>query len=301
MKIISCAFALTIAVIATFASSTTTDATPTVAMPISSPAATAPAAPSGVAPPVVVRPITIMELGDSITAGVGPKGVDNGRAGYRLPLTRLLEAGGYEFKMVGARSDYSGTLDVGDHEGWPGYVLRSFPSDPAPQLLGDVTRRAVATYHPSIILLMAGTNDLLRHARNSPGYTQANVARSLDMEIAEIFGLDPSARLIVAGVVDSPRVSHAAVTAFTNDARTIVARYRRLGYRITMADGMDAAVPRTAQFFPDGIHPVTDGYDLMAAVWFKAVGTALTEWPAVNARAATNATVARTASGQPQH
>ena len=301
MKIISCAFALTIALLATFASSTTTQATPTVAVPISSPTAIAPVPSSGNAPAVVVRPITIMEIGDSITAGVGPKGVDNGRAGYRLPLTRLLQAGDYDFKMVGARSDYSGTLDVGDHEGWPGYVLRSFPSDPAPQLLGDVTRRAVATYHPSIILLMAGTNDLLRHARNSPGYTQANIAHSLDMEIAEIFGLDPSARLIVAGVVDSPRVSHAAVAAFANDAKTIVARYRGRGYRIAMAGGMDAAVPRTTQFFPDGIHPATEGYDMMAAVWFKALGAALAEWPAVNTRAAAGATVARTADGQSQH
>src|SRR5215471_5612938 len=160
MKIISCAFALTIALIVTLASSTTTtDATPTVPVPAPSPTALASAAP--------LPPVAIMELGDSITAGVGPKGVDNGRAGYRLPLTRLLQAGGYEFRMVGARSDFSGTLAVGDHEGWPGYVLRSFPSDPAPQLLGDVTRRALSAYHPSVILLMAGTNDLLRHARHS--------------------------------------------------------------------------------------------------------------------------------------
>lgn len=285
MKVISCAFALTIALIVTLASSTTTDATPTVPVPAAAPTA---------------RPISIMELGDSITAGVGPQGVDNGRAGYRLPLSRLLQAGGYEFRMVGARSDFSGTLDVGDHEGWPGYVLRSFPSDPAPQLLGDVTKRAVATYHPSIILLMAGTNDLLRHARKSAGYTQANIARSLDMEIAEIFGLDPSARLIVAGVIDSPRVPHAAVVAFSNDARAIVARYRARGYRIVMADRMDAAVPRSASYFPDGIHPATDGYDMMASVWYKAVGAALAQWPAP-AAAVSGATVARTSNGQSQH
>lgn len=293
MRLISWAFALTIALIFTFASSPTTQATPTVPLPAVSPTA--------VASPYASRPISIMELGDSITAGVGPQGVDNGRAGYRLPLTRLLQAGGYDFRMVGQRSDYSGSLDVGDHEGWPGYVLRSFPSDPAPQLLGAVTRNAVGTYRPSIILLMAGTNDLLRHARRSSGYTQANIAASLDMEIAEIFGLDPSARVIVAGVIDSPRVPHAAIVAFTNDARTIVARYRARGYRIAMADGMDAAVPRNASYFPDGIHPQTQGYDMMAAVWFKAVGAALAQWPAGAEKAAGGATVARTSDGQPQH
>lgn len=298
MRIISCAFALTIALLVTFASSATTDATPTVSVPAASPST---AASTVSADPISTKPISIMELGDSITAGVGPKGVDDGRAGYRLPLTRLLQAGGYEFRMVGARSDFSGTLDVGDHEGWPGYVLRSFPSDPAPQLLGDVTKRAVATYRPSIILLMAGTNDLLRHARHSDGYSQANIAHSLDMEIAEIFGLDPSARLIVAGVIDSPRVPHGAIVAFANDAKAIVSRYRARGYRIAMADGMDAAVPRSARYFPDGIHPATDGYDKIASVWYKAVGSALTEWPALSAKTAGGATVGRTSNGLPQH
>lgn len=286
MKIVSSAFALTIALLLTFASPTGIAATPTVASPPPAPA---------------LAPMTIMELGDSITAGVGPNGVDNGRAGYRLPLTRLLEAGGYDFKMVGSRADYSGTLDVGDHEGWPGYVLRSFPSDPAPQLLGAVTASAITKYHPSVILLMAGTNDLLRHARNSKDYTQANIARSLDMELAQIFGLEPSARVIVAGVVDSPRVPHAAVAAFSNDVTTLVERYRSRGFRIAQAEGMSSAVPRNGGSFPDGIHPATLGYDSMAAVWFKALGTTLALWPNPSVKVAGGPTVARTTDGQPQH
>jgi lysophospholipase L1-like esterase len=296
MKILSCAFALTIALLLTFVSPTGIEATPTVPAPVDTPASAASPAPA--AP---LAPMTIMELGDSITAGVGPKGVDNGRAGYRLPLTRLLEAGGYDFKMVGSRSDYSGTLQVGDHEGWPGYVLRSFPSDPAPQLLGPVTSKAIATYHPSVILLMAGTNDLLRLARHSKDYTQANIAHSLDMELAEIFGLEPSARVIVAGVVDSPRVPHAAVVAFAGDVATLVSRYRAHGFRVEQADGMSSAVPRDARAFPDGIHPATLGYDSMAAVWFKALGAALAQWPNPVVKAAGGPTVARTADGQPQH
>lgn len=284
---------MTIALMLTFVSPTGTAATPTVPLPGQSPAPVPSVAPA--------RPITIMELGDSITAGVGPRGVDNGRAGYRLPLVRLLDAGGYTFRMVGSRSDFSGTLDVGDHEGWPGYVLRSFPSDPAPQLLGGVTRKAVTTYHPSIILLMAGTNDLLRLARRSKGYTRANIARSLDMELAEIYGLEPSARVIVAGVVDSPRVPHSAVVAFARDVATLVLRYRARGYRIEQAEGMSAAVPRDARSFPDGIHPATLGYDAMAAVWFKALGTAFAAWPYPNAKAGGGPTVARTSGGQSQH
>src|SRR4029077_4476317 len=116
MSIISRAFALTIALLAAFAAPTGIGATPTVPLPAESPAAVASTAPA--------PQISIMELGDSITAGVGAHGIDDGRAGYRLPLARLLEAGGIDFRMVGARSDYSGALDIGDHEGWPGYVLR---------------------------------------------------------------------------------------------------------------------------------------------------------------------------------
>ena len=227
-------------------------------------------------------PLRVMPLGDSITAGVGEHGIDTGSGGYRAELVRLLAAGGYRVTMVGDRSDYSARIASRHHEGWPGYVIRSFPSDPAPQLYGRVTREALSTEHPDVILLMAGTNDLLRKARHSAGYTVPNIVESMDALLAQIFYLEPHVDLVVGGVIDSPRVLQCDVAGFDGTAgcgandgpnlRTLVAAYAARGFHIELAEGMGNAVPRDRYHFPDGIHPTgPGGYDDIAHVWMQAL------------------------------
>ncbi len=283
MKLFSRAAALTIALL--FAASASAPTAPVV-----------PAVPAETVP----QTLTVMALGDSITAGVGAEGAPQSGGGYRETLLRLLSQGGYHAVMVGERSDYSAGVASPAHEGWPGYVLRSLPSDPAGQLFGEITRAAVEGYHPDVILLMAGTNDLLRYARGSAGYTLPEIRESLDLEIGEIFAVEPSVRLVVAGVVDSPRVPHEAVTAFSSDVAGLVAEYRARGFRIEDADGMSDSVPRDRAHFPDGIHPSGgDGYAMIAATWYRAIGETLATWPAVPGEAA-KPTVAKDAGSHPQ-
>ncbi len=227
-------------------------------------------------------PVRIMALGDSITAGVGEHGIDTGSGGYRAELVRLLEARGYRATMVGGRSDYSARITSRHHEGWPGYVIRSFPSDPAPQLYGRVMREALTAARPDVVLLMAGTNDLLRKARHSHGYTVPNIVESMDALLAQIFYLEPQVDVVVAGVVDSPRILQCDVASFdgTNECgpsdgpslKTLVAAYGARGFHIELADGMGNAVPRDKYHFPDGIHPTgVGGYDDVARVWMQAL------------------------------
>ena len=227
-------------------------------------------------------PLRIMALGDSITAGVGERGIDTGSGGYRAELLRLLEVRGYRVTMVGGRSDYSRRIKSPNHEGWPGYVIRSFPSDPAPQLYGRVTREALATAHPDVVLLMAGTNDLLRKARRSAGYTVPNIVESMDALLAQIFYLEPHVDVVIAGVIDSPRVLECDVASFDGtgecgpsdgaNLKTLVSAYAARGFHIELADGMGNAVPRDISHFPDGIHPTGGGgYDDIARVWMHAL------------------------------
>jgi lysophospholipase L1-like esterase len=230
-------------------------------------------------------PVRIMALGDSITAGVGEQGIDTGSGGYRGALQRLLDEHGYKYRMVGGRSDYSARVRMRSHEGWPGYVIRAFPSDRAPQLYGAVTRHAILTYHPDVILLMAGTNDLLRLAKHRAGYTLPNIVESLHALLAQIFYLEPGAKVIVAGVVDSPRVHACDVASFDGlegvpgcgpaeerNLRTVAAEFAARGFDIELATGMSGAVPRDKEHFPDGIHPSgAGGYDAMAHVWLEAI------------------------------
>ncbi len=187
--------------------------------------------------------IRVMALGDSITAGVGAYGSHIDDGGYRGALAKLLAKNGYRVKFVGSRNDYSAAIDDRAHEGWPGYVLRSFPSDPGPgQLYGALVRKAIRRYEPDLILLMAGTNDLLRLEKRADGYTLANIAHSMDLLLGEVFRQKPHVRVIVAPVVASPLVDICTLAHFdggedsacgpseTENLATLVRDYARRGY-----------------------------------------------------------------------
>jgi lysophospholipase L1-like esterase len=228
------------------------------------------------------QPLRIMAFGDSITAGVGAFGLRVQDGGYRGPLGHLLQQSGYHVTFVGTRNDYSDGLSYPAHEGWPGYVVRSYPSDPGPgQLWGPLARKAMQDDDPDVVLLMAGTNDLLRHEHHATGYTMTNILESMDLLIGEFVRAKPNVFVIVAPVVESPKVDLCTVrtfagadgcTPFDNSLRAIVDAYARHGYRVSLAPAMMTAVPRDAAHFPDGIHPSgTGGYAAVATVWLHAI------------------------------
>lgn len=218
-------------------------------------------------------PIRILALGDSITAGVSAGGGASTEGGYRGTLGTMLSHNGINAQFVGTRHDYSTAITNREHDGWPGYVLRSFPADPGPgQLYGALTRNAMTREKPDVILLMAGTNDLIRLTRNVPGYTMPDVLESMNLLLGEIFGIDPQVRVIVAPVVASPIISTADLTSFNSGLAPIVASYAIRGAHITLAAGMADAVPRDSIHFPDTIHPSGgDGYGDVARVWLTAL------------------------------
>ncbi len=229
-------------------------------------------------------PIRIMALGDSITAGVGTNGARANDGGYRGALGALLDRDGFRAVFVGSRNDYSASIVNRAHEGWPGYVLRSFPADPGPgQLYGGLVRNALRRDNPDVVLLMAGTNDLLRLEKHVPGYTLANIVESMNLVIDEIITEKPNAYVIIAPVVQSPKIDACTLRAFEGDnpcagapdgpsVRSLVDGYAQRGFRIIYAPGMQGAVPRDHDHFPDGIHPCgAGGYAAIANVWFTAI------------------------------
>ncbi len=242
--------------------------------------------PSG-SPALIARdaPVRVMAFGDSITAGVGAfgKGADDG--GYRGPLARALQRHGYHVRFVGSRSDFSDAISERAHEGWPGYVLRSFPSDPGPgQLFGPLARKAMQENDPDVVLLMAGTNDLLRWEDRAAGYTLENILDSMAMLIEQIVKAKPGVFVIVAPVVESPKVGVCALRYFAGLAqqagcgtanaglKALVEDFDQRGYRVSFAGAMATAVPRDDAHFPDGIHPCgAGGYAAIADVWLHSI------------------------------
>jgi lysophospholipase L1-like esterase len=217
--------------------------------------------------------IRVMAFGDSITAGVGAHGSNARDGGYRGALGALLEREGYRVVFVGSRSDYAAGIVNRAHEGWPGYVVRSFPADPGPgQLVGAIAHNALQRNAPDVVLVMAGTNDLLRLQRHAAGYTLPNIVASMKLLIDQLISERPNAEVVVAPVVASPAIDASVLRDFASGLQGLVDAYAARGARVVFAPGMASAVPRDAEHFPDGIHPTgNDGYVSIANVWFSAI------------------------------
>ncbi len=225
----------------------------------------------------------IMELGDSITAGVGANGI-GGDGGYRRRLAALLSSAGYRVTFVGRRTDFSPGLADPNHEGWPGYVIRELAPGAPGQLYGPLTEEAIRRNDPDVILLMVGTNDLLRYRGQDGTFSDSEIVHSMDLLLGEIFRTKPTVRVVLGGIIDSPRIDACAVKRFDDgrsscdeheypNLRDLAASYARRGNAITYAD-MIHVVPRSKIYFPDGIHPAgSTGYDLVANAWFSAIRT----------------------------
>jgi lysophospholipase L1-like esterase len=228
--------------------------------------------------------LRIMVIGDSITAGIEGDGGATVDGGYRGRLAELLGADGYHVTFVGARADFASHLPALRHEGWPGYVIRATSKGAPGQLLGPLVERALTKYDPDLILLMAGTNDLLRYEADDDRYDQSEIVASMDLLLRQIYRVRPHVRVILAGIVDSPKLPLCMIERFDTgrtscetgtfaNLHSLADQYTAAGYPVRYAEGMFDAVPRDATHFPDGIHPAAGphGYDAIADVWYNAI------------------------------
>ncbi len=103
------------------------------------------------------QPCAVLPLGDSITEGFGSSG-----GGYRVELFRQARQNGKNITFVGSLQN--GPERVGtdtfpkSHEGHGGYTIDS--GDGHSGISGSITDQALSKYHPQIVLLMIGTNDV---------------------------------------------------------------------------------------------------------------------------------------------
>lgn len=189
------------------------------------------------------RVLRVMPLGDSITAGSG----DPVRNGWRPALKARLAAAGVPIDYVG--SQRSGTAVDAQHEGHGGWTIAQL-AGPAPGW--------VRTYAPDVVLLMAGTNDVL-HSDRVPAAGARLVAL-----VRSIVAARPGVRVIVASIPQM-RVTGDRV-ALWNSYRTQVMR-AAVSLGVGFAPGHRVYV---SDLVADGVHPSPCGYDRLAWVWFYA-------------------------------
>lgn len=193
-------------------------------------------------------PLRIMPLGASSTVGAGSEAT----AGYRGPLRERLAAAGIAVDLVGSQRSGPPSMPDRDHEGHGGATLARL----APFVDGWV-RRA----RPDVVLLHAGTNDLLH------GVTAEVAAQRLRTVLDAVYAAS-GAHVVVAGVWAPLPGRERERAAFARRTGDVVMAYRLLGYRISYADTSTLLAPGD---FVDGLHADAGGYRRIAGMWEREI------------------------------
>lgn len=209
-------------------------------------------------------PVRIMPLGASITWGTN-SGDGNG---YREELRRhLVTDAGLAVDFVG--SQQSGNGPDRDNEGHPGYRIDQVAAG---------TDQWVAAAKPDVVLLNAGTNDMIQN------YDVAGAPDRLGALVDRILADAPAATVVVSTLVPNADAAvDARVRAFNARVPQVVQARAAAGKRVRLADF--AANLTLADIGADGIHPTDDGYSKLASVWYSALQPVLgagRPWPLFN-------------------
>jgi lysophospholipase L1-like esterase len=213
----------------------------------------------------------IMPLGDSITDGVGSPSPGGG---YRVPLFQTTVNGAELITFVGRNANgpttVAGKTFPRNHEGYSGYTI-----DPGGgrQGISPLVDAALSQFHPHIVLLMIGTNDV------NISLDLANAPTRLGALFDRITSDAPNALLVVAKLVPTTNdTTNGRVRTYNDAIPGLVQTRAAAGKHIVMVD-MYTAFTSNASYktalMSDELHPNNAGYSVMAQTWYAAIGAYL--------------------------
>ena len=208
----------------------------------------------------------ILPLGDSITEGFASSG-----GGYRVELFRQAVQNGHDITFVGSAqngpNDVDGHPFPKAHEGHGGYQIDSGPGFSG--ISGQITESALDNYHPNIVLLMIGTNDI--NGNNDLGQAPTRLANLID----SITSRAPEALVVVSSILPIER------SGADNDGRVynqaipgLVDERAAAGQHVVFVDsyGPFTADPNYASsLMSDYLHPNDTGYALLGQTFYDAL------------------------------
>ena len=219
--------------------------------------------------------VRVMPLGDSITEGYLPSGANGG---YRVELFRQAVRAGKNITFVGTQQNGPTTVENRTfprrHEGRGGYTIAAGGQG---ALAGTVTDTAISMYHPNIVLLMIGTNDINGNINVSTAPTR------LGQLIDEIIADAPSALVVVASIIPIANDgSNQRIPNYNAAIPGLVATRAAAGKHVVFLDNYAAFIKDTnfrTSLMVDNLHPNAAGYDLLGRTFYDAIAALLPAGP----------------------
>jgi lysophospholipase L1-like esterase len=120
-----------------------------------------------------------------------------------------------------------------------------------------------AQYQPDVVLLLIGTNDILRHYRIA---TAPNRLRAL---VDQIYSLRPTAKIFLSTIAPTLNATANAQMAAYNAAAREIVRTRAAAQRPIWLVGGGGKL--SSADLADGVHPNAAGYRKLAHAWHAAL------------------------------
>ncbi len=196
----------------------------------------------------------ILAIGDSITSGEHP--VEPTPGAYRLGLQNNFVADDLSVDFIGSQTNKETNLNDAEHEGHLGWTTN--------KLTALLDQGLLTNYQPDIVLLMAGTNDILRSDKASVVIDDLN--QLIDRLQAEL----PSVPILVSSIAP---IDPAKGKRRANIVKEVNAQLPELaeqqGSQVTYVNaGGSLALD---DLVADGIHPNAAGYQEIGNAWYDAL------------------------------
>ena len=197
----------------------------------------------------------IMAVGDSITSGEHPNEPHPGA--YRLQLKDNFAADDLNIDLIGSQTNQNTELEDREHEGHPGWKID--------ELTGLVEGGLLNDYQPDIVLLMAGTNDILHS--DSAGEVIDDLEWLIDRLMKDLGEVPILVSSLVPIDPEDRGEPRASVVPEVN--RQLPELAARMGDSVTYVDAGGRL--ELKDLVTDGIHPDAEGYAEIANGWYSAL------------------------------
>ncbi|KAH6655760.1 carbohydrate esterase family 3 protein [Truncatella angustata] len=199
--------------------------------------------------------LRIEPLGASITHGVASSDGN----GYRQDLLNIVAAtAGNEVRFVGGNPN--GTMENNENSGWPGLIIDEVHTK---------SNNDTAILRPNLVLINVGTNDALRNI-DIP-----NAGARMQSLINDIYTQSPRATVILSSLIRNTNSdAQDRGVQINSQYQALVGSLRGQGKPIIWADMQGSNGPLASDLGPDGTHPLDQGYQKMANIWYSAISQA---------------------------